>query len=257
MVTHSLTGALAPGACFAHFRAMLHEPPAKSEGTAPDFRHVETWIFDLDNTLYPASSDLFKQIDTKMTAYVQELLGLGRDEARALQKAYYRDHGTTLNGLMLNHGVDPDEFLGFVHDIDVAVLAPDAGLNAAIARLPGRRYIFTNGCRDHASRVLRQLELVELFDAIWDIRAVDYRPKPDAQGYRRMLEDHAVVPARAAMFEDAARNLVPAQELGITTVWLKNGSVWSKQGPEHPKPEARHIHYEIEDLAQFLHTIRV
>ena len=236
---------------------MLREPPIKSRETAPDFRHVETWIFDLDNTLYPASSNLFTQIDTKMTAYVQGLLGLGFDDARALQKSYYRDHGTTLNGLMHHHGVDPDDFLGAVHDIDVEVLVPDADLKAAIARLPGRRYIFTNGCRDHATRVLKQLQLEELFDAIWDIRAIDYRPKPELQGYRRMLEDHAVVPARAAMFEDSARNLVPAHELGITTVWLKNGSLWSKQGPEHPKPEPQHIHYEIEDLAHFLNTIRI
>jgi putative hydrolase of the HAD superfamily len=251
-----LTTALARRARIAHFRTMLHDASVKSQDAAPDFRHVETWIFDLDNTLYPASSDLFEQIDAKMTAYVQKLAGLGWDDARALQKTYYRDHGTTLNGLMRNHGVDPDEFLGFVHDIDVAVLMPDADLKAAIARLPGRRYIFTNGCRDHASRVLKQLELETLFDAIWDIRAIDYRPKPDPQGYRRMLDDHGVTPARAAMFEDSARNLVPAHDLGITTVWLKNGSVWSKQGPEHPKPEPKHIHYEIEDLARFLHTIR-
>ena len=235
---------------------MLREVPTKPQETAPDFRHVESWIFDLDNTLYPASSNLFAQIDTKMTAYVQALLGLGFDDARALQKRYYRDHGTTLNGLMHHHGVDPDDFLGAVHDIDVAVLIPDAELKAAIARLPGRRYIFTNGCRDHATRVLKQLQLEELFDAIWDIRAIDYRPKPESQGYRRMLEDHAVSPTRAAMFEDSARNLVPAHDLGITTVWLKNGSVWSKQGPEHPKPEPQHIHYEIEDLASFLNTIR-
>jgi putative hydrolase of the HAD superfamily len=252
-----LTAALARRVRFAHFRAMLHEPATASKETAPDFRHVETWIFDLDNTLYPASSDLFAQIDTKMTAYVQTLLGLGWDEARALQKAYYRDHGTTLNGLMQNHGVDPDEFLGSVHDIDLAGLIPDTSLKAGIARLPGRRYVFTNGCRDHASRVLKQLALEDLFDAVWDIRSVDYRPKPDPEGYRRMLEDHVVAPKRAAMFEDAARNLVPAHDLGITTVWLKNGSVWSKQGPEHPKPEAKHIHYETEDLAHFLHTIRI
>jgi putative hydrolase of the HAD superfamily len=237
--------------------------PAMPEGlaatveSAPDFRHVDTWIFDLDNTLYPASSDLFAQIDTKMTAFVQELLGLGFDDARALQKDYYRDHGTTLNGLMRHHGVDPEDFLGSVHDIDLTALMPDAGLKKEIQRLPGRRYVFTNGCRDHATRVLERLELEALFDAIWDIRAIDYRPKPDVDGYRRMLEQHVVTPSRAAMFEDAARNLVPAHELGMTTVWLKNGSVWSKQGPEYPKPEAKHIHYEIEDLALFLHTIRI
>jgi putative hydrolase of the HAD superfamily len=225
--------------------------------SAPDFRHVDAWIFDLDNTLYPASSDLFAQIDQKMTAFVQDLLGLDAAEARTLQKAYYRDHGTTLNGLMRNHGVDPDEFLGVVHDIDLDVLKVDDQLKAAIALLPGRRYIFTNGCRDHATRVLQRLALDGMFDAICDIRAIDYRPKPDPDSYRRMLEDHAVAPARAAMFEDVARNLVPAHELGLTTVLVKNDSPWSKQGPEHPVAEAKHIHYEVEDLARFLQTIRL
>jgi putative hydrolase of the HAD superfamily len=225
--------------------------------SAPDFRHVDTWIFDLDNTLYPASCDLFAQIDRKMTTFVQELLALDADEARALQKAYYRDHGTTLNGLMHNHGVDPDEYLGFVHNIDLGALNIDRDLKKAIARLPGRRYVFTNGCRNHAARVLQRLELDALFDAIWDIRSIDYRPKPDPDSYRRMLEEHAVVSARAAMFEDVARNLVPAHELGLTTVWVRNGSAWSKQGPEHPAPEAKHIHYEIDDLAHFLQTIRI
>jgi len=235
----------------------MPETPANAVESAPDFRHVETWIFDLDNTLYPGSSDLFAQIDAKMTAYVQDMMGVSADEALKLQKAYYRDHGTTLNGLMRIHGVDPDEFMGFVHDIDLTVLVPDPDLKTALARLPGRRYVFTNGCRNHAARVLRQLDIESLFDAIWDIRTVDYRPKPDVAGYRRVLEENAVAPARAAMFEDVARNLVPAQELGMTTVWLRNGSPWSKQGPEHPKPEARHIHFEIEDLASFLHTIRI
>lgn len=224
---------------------------------AADFRHVETWIFDLDNTLYPASSDLFAQIDARMTRFVQDLLDLSAEEARRVQKAYYRDHGTTLNGLMRLHGVAPDDFLAQVHDIDLGALMPDPDLRTAIARLPGRRFVFTNGCRDHAARVLARLDLQDLFDEVWDIRAVDYRPKPDPAGYRRMLDARAVTPRQAAMFEDAARNLVPAHELGLTTVWLRNGSVWSKQGPEHPVPEAHHIHYETEDLARFLHAIRI
>lgn len=224
---------------------------------APDFRHVETWIFDLDNTLYPASSDLFALIDAKMTAYIQDLLGLDAAGARALQKAYYRDHGTTLNGLMRVHGVDPDQFLNFVHDIDLAALAPDDSLRAGLARLPGRRYVFTNGCRNHAERVLDRLALTGMFDEIWDIRAVAYRPKPDPESYRKMLANWAVTPKSAAMFEDSARNLVPAHELGLTTIWLKNGSAWSQQGPQHPVAQAHHLHYEIEDLPAFLHSIRI
>jgi len=228
-----------------------------SAAPQPDFRHVETWIFDLDNTLYPASCNLFAQIDARMTEFVQRLLGLDAEDARALQKTYYREHGTTLNGLMRLHDVDADAYLAYVHDIDLSVLAPDAELCAAIARLPGRRFIFTNGCRDHAGRVLGRLDLEGLFEDVWDIRTVCYWPKPDARGYHRVLEQSGTNGARAAMFEDAARNLVPAHELGLTTVWLKNNSVWSKQGPEQPAPEPVHIHHETEDLLRFLQSIRI
>jgi len=222
----------------------------------PDFRHVEGWIFDLDNTLYPASCNLFAQIDARMTAFVQQRLGLVEAQARALQKAYYRDHGTTLNGLMRINGVAPDEFLSFVHAIDLSVLRPEPAMRAAVARLPGRRFIFTNGCRRHAARVLAALELESLFAEVWDIRTVDFRPKPDPASYRAVLARAGLNAEACAMFEDASRNLVPAQELGMTTVWLKNGSVWSRQGPEHPKADARHIHHETEDLAAFLGSIR-
>jgi putative hydrolase of the HAD superfamily len=233
-------------------------PSALSGPSAgPDLRHIEAWIFDLDNTLYPASSGLFSQIDARMTKFVQNLLGIGEAEARALQKAYYREHGTTLSGLMRMHGVSPDAYLGFVHDIDLGVLAPDPRLGSVIRRLPGRRFIFTNGCRNHAARVLGRLGLDDLFDDVWDIKTVSFRPKPDLESYRFVMSQSAIAPERAAMFEDAARNLVPAHELGMTTVWLKNGSIWSKQGPEYPQPEDRHIHYETDDLPSFLQSIRV
>jgi putative hydrolase of the HAD superfamily len=236
---------------------MAASPSEKNETAGPDFRHVDAWIFDLDNTLYPASSGLFAQIDMRMTEFVQKLLGLGAEEARALQKAYYRDHGTTLSGLMRIHGVVPDDYLAYVHDIDLGALAPDASLKSALERLPGRRFIFTNGCRNHAARILGRLDLEDLFDDIWDIKTISFRPKPDPDAYRFVLEQSAIDPARAAMFEDVARNLVPAQELGMTTVWLKNGSLWSKQGPEYPMARAHHVHHETEDLPQFLHSIRI
>ncbi len=229
----------------------------ESEAARPDFRHIDSWIFDLDNTLYPASSDLFAQIDARMTLFVQDFLGLDANDARALQKAYYRDHGTTLNGLMHVHGVPPDDYLAFVHDIDLELLAPDPRLRPAIARLPGRRFIFTNGCRNHAARVLARLDLDGLFDDVWDIKTVSFRPKPDPESYRFVLAQSSIAPARAAMFEDAARNLVPAHDLGMTTVWLKNDSPWSKQGPEHPAASARHIRFETDSLPQFLHSIRI
>jgi putative hydrolase of the HAD superfamily len=222
-----------------------------------DFRHVRAWIFDLDNTLYPASAGLFAQIDARMAAYIGKFFGVGAQQARDIQKTYYRDHGTTLNGLMRENGVDPEDYLSFVHDIDLSPLAPDPALARAIARLPGKRIVFTNGCGGHAARVLERLQLTAHFDSLWDIRKSGFRPKPDPETYRAMLSAHGIGPASAAMFEDVARNLVPAHGLGMTTVWLKNGSEWSKQGPEHPKAGPAHIHYEIGDLAGFLHSIRI
>lgn len=222
---------------------------------APDFRHVETWLFDLDNTLYPADADLFAQIDARMARYIGKFFGVNPDEAWRIQKHYYSEHGTTLNGLMTEHGVDPEDYLAFVHDIDLSVLTPDDSLCAAIARLPGRRIVFTNGCCNHAERVLARLSLSAHFHEIWDIRRIAFRPKPDPDSYRLVLGRNA--PSRAAMFDDVARNLVPAAELGVTSVWLKNGSEWSKQGPEFPRAAPEHVHYETEDLAQFLHSIRI
>jgi putative hydrolase of the HAD superfamily len=153
--------------------------------------------------------------------------------------------------------VDPDDYLAFVHDIDLSALETDHRLGAALARLSGRRYVFTNGCRHHAARVLARLGIAQHFDGVWDIRTIAWRPKPDVEAYRDVVTDHAVDPARAAMFEDMARNLVPAHELGMTTVWLRNDSAWSKQGPDIPVPQGAHIHYQIDQLADFLHSIRI
>lgn len=225
--------------------------------TRPDFRHVNTWIFDLDNTLYPAESGLFAHIDRRMTQYVAQLLDSSEDEARAIQKAYYRDHGTTLNGLMRLHGVNPDAYLDFVHEVDLSCIARDEALDEILGRLKGRLFIFTNGCRRHAERILARLEIAGHFDDIWDIRTVSFRPKPDAAAYAELLARADVAPRRAAMFDDAARNLVPAHELGMTTVWIENNSEWSKQGPSWPQASNEHIDYRTMDLADFLRTIRI
>lgn len=222
----------------------------------PDFRHVEAWIFDLDNTLYPATSDLFAQIDERMGAYVARLLDMPVEDAKALQKAYYRDHGTTLNGLIKLHGADPEPYLKDVHDIDLSVLAPDPALGEAIAALPGRKFVFTNGCRNYATRVLEQLGLDRVADELWDIRTTGFTPKPERAAYDAVIEKAGIVPGRAAMFEDLARNLMAAHDLGMTTVWIDNGSVWSRQGPESPVAETKHIDYQTKDLAAFLKDIR-
>jgi putative hydrolase of the HAD superfamily len=227
--------------------------PARS---VPDFRHIETWIFDLDNTLYRAETDLFAQIDMRMGAYVARLLDLPPDEARRLQKAYYRDHGTTLNGLIALHDVDAEDFLEDVHAIDLSALAPDLALNAAIAKLPGRRFVFTNGCGNYAARVLERIGLSALADDVWDIRTAGFVPKPFAAAYETVVARAGIVPERAAMFEDLARNLVPARALGMTTVWLDNGSVWSRQGPDFPVADRSHIDYETNDLSAFLSAVR-
>ena len=244
---------LARGKGFAHLAAMQPNPV---KAVAPDFRHVEAWIFDLDNTLYRADSDLFAQIDARMCDFVSRLLDVPLDEAKRIQKDYYRDHGTTLNGLIKRHDIDPESFLDFVHDIDLSVLAPDPALNEAIARLPGKRFVFTNGCRNYAQRVLERVGLENSIDDLWDIRTIAFSPKPEMAAYRTVLAGAGIVPERCAMFEDVARNLVPAHELGMTTVWLNNGSVWSKQGPEYPVATSHHIDYETTDLNEFLRSIR-
>jgi putative hydrolase of the HAD superfamily len=222
----------------------------------PDFRHIDVWIFDLDNTLYRAETGIFSQIESRMTAFVQQSLGLGFEEAQRLQKNYYREHGTTMNGLVRLHGIDPEAYLAFVHDIDLTALEPDAALAEAITHLPGRRFVFTNGCRNHASRILERLTLSHLFEDLWDIRTLEGRAKPDREAYETVLARASAAAARTAMFDDIARNLAPAHMLGCTTVWVNTGSIWSKKGADRPELSQTNIDYETADLCRFLETIR-
>lgn len=190
----------------------------------PALAHIESWIFDLDNTLYPASCELFGLIDQRMTAYVARLTGTTPEEARAIQKHYFHEHGTTLSGLMTRHDIDPHEFLADVHAIEMDVLREDRQLIDALARLPGRKLIFTNGDAPYARRVLDRLGLSDSFEAIHDIHACAYRPKPHAEAYASMLAAFGVDPTRALFAEDMARNLKPAKALGMATLWVDNGS---------------------------------
>jgi len=183
---------------------------------------VDTWIFDLDNTLYSASSGVFAQIDARMKAFISHEIGLSLDDAYALQKKYFHAHGTTLRGLMLNHNTNPDAFLDFVHDIDHSYLGPDQRLAAAIDALPGRKLIYTNATTYHAERVVDRLKIGHLFDDIFDIRAAEFLPKPDPTPYRKMINDHVITPNTAAMFEDSSANLRPAAALGMTTIWVQH-----------------------------------
>jgi putative hydrolase of the HAD superfamily len=234
----------------------ITENDRAASAAGPDFRHVRSWIFDLDNTLYRADNGIFAQIEARMTDYVMAFLKLPREEAYARQKELYRRYGTTLNGLMSEHGAEPEAYLRHVHDIDLSSLCADRALAAAIARLPGRRFVFTNGCRDHAARILERLEMTALFDAVWDIRSMEFAPKPQARAYASVVEVGRVRCGEAAMFDDIARNLVPARAMGMTTVWLKTDSPWGKQGPLMDVAEGD-IDHQTDDLTQFLNSIRI
>ncbi len=214
-----------------------------------ELSHVRHWIFDLDNTLYPASANLFAHIDARIGEYVRNLLDCDADEAHRVQKAYFHAHGTTLSGLMAEHGVDPHHYLDFVHDVDMSALAHNAPLVEALARLPGRKLVFTNGDAPYATRVLERLGLHDSFEAIHDIHATDYRPKPDPQAYAGLCQAYAIDPATALFVEDMARNLKPAKAIGMTTVWIDNGS------EQTPDADRSFIDYTIRDLGDWLHTI--
>ena len=192
--------------------------------------HIDAWIFDLDNTLYPARTNLFAQIDARMGAYVSRLLGVDADEARRVQKGFFHQPGTTLRGLMDEHGVDPHHFLDDVHDIDMGVVDHAPLLVEAIARLRGRKLIFTNADTPYAAKVLDRLGLGAAFEAIHDVHAMDYLPKPDVRAYRGLCAAHGIDPTRALFVDDMERNLAPAKAIGMTTVWVDNGS---EQGPRH------------------------
>ncbi|MEE8334736.1 MAG: pyrimidine 5'-nucleotidase [Alphaproteobacteria bacterium] len=217
---------------------------------AIDPGQVETWIFDLDNTLYPASCNLFAQVDRLMGRFIQELLSLGPEEARRLQKRYFREHGTTLRGLMNHHDVDPEAFLDFVHRIDFSVIEPSPALDAALAALDGRKLVFTNATKQYAERVLNRIGVGHHFEAIFDIVAADYRPKPERESYHCLIQQHGIDPTRAVLVEDIARNLAPAAELGMTTVWVPNDTDWSRAGAEDG-----HVHHVTENLVDWLSAL--
>ena len=208
---------------------------------------IETWIFDLDNTLYPASCRLFDQIQARMQRFVALRLELSPEAAFAVQKSYFRRYGTTMRGLMTVDRVDPQEFMRFVHDVDLSCVPEDPVLAAALAALPGRKLVHTNGSAAHAERLLAHLGIAESFSGIVDIAAAGFEPKPAPAGYLELLRRHRVLPRTAVMVEDIALNLVPAAALGMTTAWLRGALDWAAAGAQ-----GGHIHYVIDDLGVFL-----
>jgi putative hydrolase of the HAD superfamily len=213
-------------------------------------REIETWIFDLDNTLYPASCRLFDQIHARMTHFIADRLDLTLEAALTVQKTYFRAHGTTLRGLMTVDRVDPEDFLNFVHQVDLSGVPRDAVLIAALAALPGRKIVHTNGSHRHAERLLDHLGIAASFCGIVDIAAAGYQPKPELAGYHTLLQRHRVNPFTALMVEDMAKNLVPAATLGMTTAWVRNSVDWATDGSK-----SDHIHHVVEELGGFLADI--
>jgi putative hydrolase of the HAD superfamily len=214
------------------------------------FAHIRDWIFDLDNCLYPASSGLFELIDERMTAYIQRLLGCDVSEARQVQKAHFHEHGTTLAGLMKEHAVDPHDFLVDVHDVPLDRVHCDERLARLLPRLPGRRFVFTNGDAPYARRVLEAIGVHSHFDDLHDIHASSYRPKPDPHGYELLCERFGIDPRRALLVDDIAQNLGPAKALGMTTVWVDNGS----ERGDHGYDESI-VDHRITDVGEWLQSI--
>ena len=208
------------------------------------FAHVDTWVFDLDNTLYPPTDRLFDQIEARMRDYIIRTLGVDMAEADRLRAQYWRTHGTTLAGLMHNHQIDPDPFLVEVHEVDMSHMRPDPGLAQAIANLPGRKLVYTNGSRPYAKRVLAARGLTGLFHDIYGIEHAGYAPKPQAAAFDTVFNLAKVTPTQAAMFEDDARNLMVPHSLGLRTIHVA----------PHPAPQP-HIHYHTDDLAGFLSQV--
>ena len=216
----------------------------------PPFDRIETWIFDLDNCLYPASTGLFALIDERMGAYIQRLLGVEAAEAKRIQKHHFHTHGTTLAGLMKEHGVNPHEFLEDVHNIALDRVGPNERLAAGLGRLPGRKFVFTNGDAPYARRVLERIGIGDRFEHLHDIHACELRPKPQAHGYELLCRQFGIDPATACMVEDMAQNLRPAKALGMTTVWVDNGS---ERGNHDYDPA--HVDLRITDVADWLHDL--
>ena len=221
------------------------------------FAGVNTWVFDLDNTLYPHRSNLFAQIDGKMTAYVAELLQMDPGEARTLQKELYREYGTTLAGLMARHRIDPDDFLAKVHDIDYAPIEENPGLGEAIKALPGRKFIFTNGDRGHAERTARKLGILDHFTDIFDIVAAALTPKPAREPYEKFVALHGIAGPQAAMFEDLARNLLVPKALGMRTVLVvpNNFEPTFSEVWERDAGFVDEVDFVTDDLSEFLRKV--
>ena len=215
-----------------------------------DLSKIKFWLFDLDNTLYDGATKVFDQVDKKMSKYISQKLDVSIEEAKKIQKNYFHKYNTTLNGMIKNHKIDADEFLEFVHDVDLSFLDRNKFLEEEIKKLNGKKIIFTNGSKAHALNVTKRIGIDRLFDGIFDIRDCEFIPKPSKEPYKKLVESYKIEPQYCIFFEDIARNLKPAYELGMKTVWIKNDEPWAAK-----YSDSDFINYKIDNLAKFLKEI--
>ena len=216
------------------------------------FKLIKYWLFDLDNTLYSGKTKVFEQVDKKMSKYISDKLNISIEEAKKIQKNYFYEYNTTLNGMIKNHQIDPDEFLEFVHDINIDFLQKDMKLAKEIEKLDGKKIIFTNGSRKHALNVTKRIGIDQLFDGIFDIVDADFIPKPAVEAYKKLVEKHKIDPKLSVFIEDIARNLKPAYEMGMKTVWIENDEPWAKKFSDKD-----FVNFRTNNLSEFLKKINL
>ena len=217
-----------------------------------ELQTIKYWIFDLDNTLYSGKTKVFEQVDKKMSKYISEKLNISIIEAKKIQKNYFHEYNTTLNGMIKNHEVDADEFLEFVHDIDIDFLEKDLKLAEELKKLDGKKIIFTNGSKKHAINVTRRIGIDQYFDDIFDIVESEFIPKPAIESYNKLVEKHKIDPKLCVFVEDIARNLKPAYEMGMKTVWIENDEPWASKFSD-----GDFINYKTNNLSKFLKKINL
>ena len=215
-----------------------------------DLSKIKFWLFDLDNTLYSGDTKVFDQVDKKMSKFISEKLNVSLEEAKKIQKNYFHEYNTTLNGMIKNHDIDGNEFLEFVHDVDLGFLKKNEPLKIEIEKLKGKKIIFTNGSKAHASNVTSRIGIEQLFDGVFDIVDSDFYPKPSMEPYKKIIENYKIVPEYCIFFEDIARNLKPAYELGMKTVWIENNEPWAAKYSDE-----EFVNYKTGSLTNFLKEI--
>ncbi len=217
-----------------------------------EFQSIKYWLFDLDNTLYSGKTKVFEQVDKKMTQYISQKLNINLKEAKEMQKKYFHKYNTTLNGLIKNHKVDANEFLDFVHDINIDFLEKDEQLGIEIKKLNGKKIIFTNGSRKHAMNITKKIGVDQHFDDIFDIVDCEFIPKPLVEPYNKLVQKHKIDPNLCVFIEDIARNLKPAYEMGMKTIWIENDEPWAKEFSD-----SKFVNYKTNNLSGFLKKINI